>query len=77
MNGGSLDVPFNVRGIDEAEVRRKVTVDYIMKKVSDDWGMPIRNVTVLRGGPLPEQLREHPILFSARRNYLGLFAWEL
>jgi hypothetical protein len=47
VNNGCMEVPFTVYGIDEDDVRKQVTPDYIMKSVSDDWGMPIRNVTIL------------------------------
>ena len=48
VDGGCMDIPFNVYGTDPNDVRQQVTKDYIMTNVSDDWGMPIRNVKVLR-----------------------------
>jgi hypothetical protein len=48
VDGGYMDIPFNVYGTDPNDVRQQVTKDYIMTNVSDDWGMPIRNVRVLR-----------------------------
>ncbi len=47
VNNSCMDVPFVAYGYDEDDVRRQITVDYVMRSVSDDWGMPIRNVTVL------------------------------
>jgi hypothetical protein len=48
VNGSDTDVPFNVQANDEIEVRRLVTPEYIMNNVSDDWGVPIANVTVVK-----------------------------
>jgi hypothetical protein len=33
-----------VRAANESEARLQVTPDYIMENVSDDWGVPIRNI---------------------------------
>jgi hypothetical protein len=43
-----MDIPFIVHGVDEADVRRQVTPDYIMENVTDDWPALIRNVTIRR-----------------------------
>ena len=48
VNGSCTDVPFNVQANDESEVRRLVTPEYIRTNVSDDWGVPIANVTVVK-----------------------------
>ena len=48
VNDSDMDVPFTVRAQNEDEVRKLVTPDYVMTNVSDDWGVPIQHVTVLR-----------------------------
>ena len=48
VNGSCMDVPFNVQANDESEVKRQVTPEYVMENVSDDWGVPIANVTVVK-----------------------------
>ena len=39
---------FAVEAEDKDDALRQVTKDYIMQNVSDDSGVPIRNVTVIR-----------------------------
>ena len=48
VNGSCMDVPFNVQANDESEVKRQVTPEYVMENVSDDWDVPIANVTVVK-----------------------------
>jgi rRNA maturation endonuclease Nob1 len=49
VNGDrSQPFSFAVEAEDKDDARRRVTKDYIMQNVSDDWGVPIRNVTVIR-----------------------------
>lgn len=48
LNDDCMDVPFTVCGIDEDDVRRQVTPDYIMNNFRDDSGTSVRNVTVLK-----------------------------
>jgi hypothetical protein len=49
VNGSDMDVPpFNIQANDESEVRRTVTPEYIINNVSDDWGVPIAHVTVVK-----------------------------
>jgi hypothetical protein len=48
VNGSCMDVPFNVQANEESEVKRQVTPEYVMENVSDDWGVPIANVTVVK-----------------------------
>jgi hypothetical protein len=48
VNGSCDDVTFNVQANDESEVERQVTPEYVMENVSDDWGVPIANVTVVK-----------------------------
>lgn len=40
-------IPIEVLAVDEEDAARSVTPAYIMRNVSDDWGMPIRNVRVV------------------------------
>lgn len=48
VNGECVDgVAFQVYAINEEDARQQVTLEYITKHVSDDWGMPTRNVTVV------------------------------
>lgn len=48
VDNGYMDVSFPVQGADEDDVRTRVTPTYVMRNVSDDWGKPIRSVSVLR-----------------------------
>jgi hypothetical protein len=43
-----MDVPFIVRATDQSDLKQLVTPEYVMTNVSDDWGVPIANVTVLK-----------------------------
>lgn len=47
VDGSDQDVPINVQANDETGVRRLVTPEY-MNNVTDDWGVPIANVTVVK-----------------------------
>ena len=48
VNGSCTEVPFNLRTEDEKDLKRLVTPDYVMTNVSDDWGVPIANVSVVK-----------------------------
>jgi len=48
VDGSDMDVRFNLQANDENEVRRQVTPEYIRNNVSDDWGVPIATVTVVK-----------------------------
>lgn len=47
---GDCSQPFSfpVEAEDKEDARRQATKDFIMQNVSDDWGVPIRSVRVLR-----------------------------
>lgn len=47
-SGMDLEEPFSVEGTSEDDMRSKVTPDFIMKNVSDDWGPPIETVRILK-----------------------------
>lgn len=46
-----MDVSFDVAAPDEQSLAEIVTPEYIMKNVSDDWGEPIQNVTIIKADP--------------------------
>jgi hypothetical protein len=49
VNGScSPEQTFNVRADDKEDVKKIVTPDYIRANVSDDWGVPIANITIVR-----------------------------
>ena len=49
VNGSCKDdVRFKVYARDENDVRKQVTPEYIKTNVTDDWPMPIENVTILK-----------------------------
>jgi hypothetical protein len=48
VNGSCIDdVSFTMQADDEDDVRNKATPEYIVEFVSNDWGLPIDNVTVM------------------------------
>ena len=47
-NGSMQEILFNVRAEDKDSLKAIVTRDYIMQNVSNDWGLPIENVTIVK-----------------------------
>ena len=48
MAAASQPFSLQVRAIDKEDAKRQATPEYIMTNVSNDWGVPIRTVNVVR-----------------------------
>ena len=48
VNGSTREISFDVRAKDKDALNAIVTRDYIMDNVSDEWGPPIENVTIVK-----------------------------
>lgn len=48
------DVAFHVRAVDDTELRAKITRDYVLENVSDDWGRPITYVSIIQAEAILE-----------------------
>lgn len=47
-DGSAQDIPLTVWAKSREDLNAIITRDYIMKNVSDDWGPPIQNVTIVK-----------------------------
>ena len=48
VNDSYMDVPITVQAESPKKIRARITPDWVMRNVNNDWGPPILSVTVER-----------------------------